>query len=60
MKLRLDYGTEGLDVDLPDQRLTIIEPVYRAPVPDAHAALREAMRAPIGRPPVRDLVRPGQ
>lgn len=60
MKLRLDYGTEGLDVDVPDDRLTIIEPVYRPPVPDAHAALRQAMRAPIGRPPVRELVRAGQ
>ena len=60
MKLRLDYGSEGLDVDIPGEGLTIIEPVYRAPVPDAHAALREAMRAPIGRPPVRELVRAGQ
>ena len=60
VKLRLDYGTGGLDVDVPDDRLTIIEPVHRPPVPDAHAALREALGAPIGRPPLRDLVRPGQ
>src|SRR6266540_5360752 len=60
VKLRLDYGSEGLDVDVPDERLTIIEPVFRPPVPDVHAALREAMRAPIGRPPVRELVRAGQ
>ena len=60
VKLRLDYGTEGLEVDVPDERLTVIEPVFRPPVADAHAALREAMRAPIGRPPVRELVRAGQ
>ncbi len=60
VKLRLDYGTEGLEVDVPDDRLTVIEPVFHPPVPDAHAALREAMRAPIGRPPVRELVRAGQ
>ena len=59
VKLRLDYGTEGLEVEIPDDRLTIIEPVFRPPVADAHAALRAAMRAPIGRPPVRDLVRAG-
>jgi lactate racemase len=60
VRLRLDYGTDGLDVDLPDERVTVIEPVFREAVPDAHAALVAALRAPIGRPPIRDLVRPGQ
>jgi len=27
MRVRLDYGTEGLEVDLPDERVTIIEPI---------------------------------
>ena len=30
LKLRLDYGTDGLDVDLPDERVTIIEPMLAA------------------------------
>ena len=29
MRLTLDYGTDGLEVDLPDERVTVIEPVFR-------------------------------
>ena len=60
MRLRLDYGTDGLDVDLPDERVTVIEPVFREAVPNPHAALVQALRVPIGRPALRELVRPGQ
>ena len=60
MRLRLDYGVDGLDVDLPDERVTVIEPVFREGVPDAHVALIQALRSPIGRPALRELVKPGQ
>ena len=60
MRLKLDYGTDGLEVDLPDERVTVIEPMFRQAVPDAHEALLKALRAPIGRPPIRDIVKPGQ
>ena len=60
MRVRLDYGTEGLDVDLPDDRVTVIEPVLRPAVPDAGATLRNAIRAPIGCAPLREQVRRGQ
>ncbi|MBI3457326.1 MAG: nickel-dependent lactate racemase [Candidatus Rokubacteria bacterium] len=60
MRIRLDYGIEGLEVDLPDERVTIIEPFPRASVPDPHAALTTALRAPLGRPPLRELARRGQ
>ncbi len=60
MRLRLDYGTDGLEVDLPDERVTVIEPVFRQAVPDAHEALLKALRAPTGRPPLRDIMKPGQ
>ena len=60
MRLRLDYGTDGLDVDLPDERVTIIEPVFHEALADPHAALVHALRAPIGRPPLRELVKAGQ
>ena len=60
MRVRLDYGTDGLDVDLPDERVTVIEPVPRPAVPDAQATLRAAIRAPIGCTPLRQQVRPGQ
>jgi nickel-dependent lactate racemase len=60
MRVHLDYGLHGLDVDLPDDRVTVIEPAARPPLPDASAALAAALRAPLGRPPLRDIVRPGQ
>jgi nickel-dependent lactate racemase len=60
MRLRLDYGDYGLEVDLPDQRVTVIEPVSRPALPDPYAALVAALRTPIGRQPLRELVRGGQ
>ena len=60
MRIRLDYGTSGLDVDLPDERVTVIEPTFRPALADPHAALIAALRAPLGRRPLRDLVQRGQ
>jgi nickel-dependent lactate racemase len=60
MRVRLDYGVDGLNVDLPADRLTIIEPVFRPALADPEAALTAALRAPLGRPPLRDIVRRGQ
>jgi nickel-dependent lactate racemase len=60
MRVRLDYGTDGLDVDLPSDRVTVIQPAARPGIADPHAALTAALRAPLGRPPLRDIVRRGQ
>jgi nickel-dependent lactate racemase len=60
MRVRLDYGSDGLEVDLPGERVTVIEPVARPEVRDTRAALLEALRAPLGRAPLRELVRAGQ
>ena len=30
MKLRLGYGVGGLEVELPDDRTTVVEPTYHA------------------------------
>src|SRR3954463_15464474 len=60
MKLRLDYGSDGLEVSLPEERVTVIEPSFLSPVDNPHAALVAALRHPLGRPALRDIVRPGQ
>ena len=60
MKLRLDYGTDGLDVDLPDRGVTVIEPLHRPAAPDPHETLLRAIRSPIGRPPLKELWKPGK
>src|SRR5262245_10488883 len=57
VRLRLDYGEEGLLVHLPHDRLTVVEPASRASLPDVHAALVGALRTPIGLPPLRELAR---
>ena len=60
MRLRLDYGTDGMEVELPDERVTVIEPIPRPQVPDPQATLTAAVRAPIGAAPLRGQVRSGQ
>src|SRR5262245_15814480 len=60
VRIRLDYGTDGLEVDLPDERITVIEPMARSAVPDPRATLLQAIRSPLERAPLRDVVRAGQ
>src|SRR5206468_6842260 len=60
MRVHLDYGVSGLDVDLPDERTMVIEPFSRPELADPRAALRAVMQAPMGRPPLREIVKPGQ
>lgn len=60
VKLKLDYGSNGLTVDLPEERTTVIEPLHLPAAPDPAATLRQAISAPLGRRPLRELVKPGQ
>src|SRR5438552_1790838 len=58
MRITLDYGKAGLDVELPDDRLIgplAIRPA--APLADAERAIAEALQMPIGSPPLADLAR---
>ena len=61
MRLQLAYGREGLWIELPeDVQVTVVEPQF---VPgllpaDEQAAIVAALRLPMGRPPLRELVRP--
>ena len=60
VRVRLDYGTDGLEVDLPDERITVIEPMPRPAVPDARATLLHALRNPLERAPLREVVQAGK
>jgi lactate racemase len=60
VQVRLAYGTTGLDIDVDPDVTTVVEPVRRRAVADPEAALRAALRQPVGGPPLRELVRPGQ
>jgi nickel-dependent lactate racemase len=60
LKLKLDYGSDGMPVELPSEHTTVIEPIDQPSVSDPTAALVEAIRNPVGRPPIGEMVRPGQ
>ena len=60
MKVELAYGKTGLEIDVPEERTTVIEPTYLPGLPDERGALRNAIRNPIGTRPLRQTVRPDQ
>src|SRR3954470_6628132 len=58
MRIKLDYGRTGLDVDLPEDRLVgplAIRPA--APLADPERALAEALARPTGTRPLAELAR---
>ena len=57
MKVELAYGSDGLTVDLPDDRTTVVEPLHPRAAPDERAAVLEALRRPVAGPPLREVVR---
>ena len=59
MDIRLDYGKTGLAVTFPDDAdVTVVEPQFVEGVADQAEAVRAAVRAPIGSPPLREIVKP--
>jgi lactate racemase len=58
MRLKLAYGRQGLQLNLPEQA-DVIEPRFAPGLPDETASLRVAMQDPLGSPALRDLVAPG-
>jgi nickel-dependent lactate racemase len=60
MKTHLAYGKTGLDLQLNDSwDVQILEPRLVRGVEDPRRALQEALRAPIGCPPLADVVTAG-
>jgi nickel-dependent lactate racemase len=60
MNVNLAYGQGYLAVDLPKDRTTVIEPTHAHGLPDERAAVLRALEQPIGTPPLRQLIQPGQ
>src|SRR4051794_11100057 len=60
VRVRLAYGEQGLDVDLPADRTTVVEPTFMQAPPDQTGLLRTALQQPVAGPPLRELVQPGQ
>ena len=57
-KVRLAYGRDGLVVNLPADRATIVEPTYVPGLPDPAGAIRDAIRNPLSSPPLRHIAAP--
>ena len=58
MRVTLDYGKTGLEVELPDDR--VVGPLHikpAAPLADPVAVLHQALANPIGTPPLAELSR---
>jgi nickel-dependent lactate racemase len=60
MRVHLQYGTDGLETELPDGDVTVLAPRFVDGVPDEAAAFRAAVARPMGAPPLASLVRPGE
>lgn len=59
MKVHLPYGEHGIDAEVPDGA-TVLLPERVAALADPDAAVRAAISSPIGRRPLREMVRAGQ
>jgi nickel-dependent lactate racemase len=60
MRVGLAYGSGRLEVELPDDRTTVVAPHHPPPAPDAAKEVRSALHQPVSGLPLRDLARPGQ
>jgi nickel-dependent lactate racemase len=57
MRVHLQYGREGLDVDVPGADVTVLEPRFVPGLADEASAFADAVRRPIGARPLREVVR---
>jgi nickel-dependent lactate racemase len=60
MKVHLEYGTDGLDVEVPSSHVDVITPRFVPGLADEAEAFRTAVRDPIGGRPLRETVRAGE
>jgi nickel-dependent lactate racemase len=60
VRVHLQYGRDGLVVDVPGSRVSVIEPRFVPGLRDERAAFLEAVREPIGAPPLRETVKPSE
>lgn len=58
--VRLDYGSEGLPLDLTRLNATVLRPRYLKGLQNEHAAFLESVRRPHKTAPLRELIAPGE
>jgi nickel-dependent lactate racemase len=57
MRVKLDYGRTGLEVELPEQAIGPLEIRTAEPIREPETAVWQALRQPIGTPPLAELAR---
>jgi nickel-dependent lactate racemase len=58
MRIKLEYGRHGLEVDVPDKHVVrTLSYKDAAPLADPEAAIRQSLVQPIGTPPLAELAR---
>lgn len=57
MKIHLQYGKDGLDLNVESSDVTVIEPQYLPGLPDEPVAFQQAVRNPIDCRPLRELIK---
>ncbi|HLY09731.1 MAG TPA: nickel-dependent lactate racemase [Planctomycetota bacterium] len=55
--IHLQYGTQGLALEVDAPNVTIVEPRFVPGLPDEAGSFRDALRSPIGTRPLRDQVK---
>jgi len=60
MIVNLAYGQGGLPVEFPGDCTTVIAPSHAPGLPDERVALFAALGNPVGSPPLRDCIKPGE
>lgn len=58
--IHLQYGKDGLDVDIPGSTVTVLEPTFVEGLPDEQEAFRESAAHPIGCAPLKQHVKAGE
>jgi len=56
--IRLAYGKKGLEITLPEEGLTIIEPKFVPGLSDERKTFIDSLRHPIGSPALEELIKP--
>ncbi len=54
--VHLQYGTEGIEAEIPSDNVTVLAPQYLPGLEDEAAAFRDAVAYPIDSRPLRDLI----
>ncbi len=59
MRVHLQYGTDGLPIEMPGTHVSVIRPTFIQGLADEAEAFRGAVRNPIASKPLRDIIHSG-